>query len=284
MQYSGRSGSSSPPPHLRPAEPCLSSLEPLASGDAVRLLQLMAATVALRNDPRAWRQELLTGLNGVLGTRIAVAMILKNLAAAGRREAAEAAGGAAGGAAESENTGMPVVVSLFDAGFRLASYRSTFLHEFSTAPFRDPLFRAVLARVVDPSVQTFTALRADLVDEETWTRDPHMIAFRRAKSTGDAALSIQKSAEPGTAYALYVFHAPEEEVSGDTRRFEARDRTMLDSLHRGLNWLYRAEESTHHLTRATGLAAGAPDADLSVGGGHGAAGGVEDVAVGTHGA
>jgi len=106
-----------------PAEPGRGG-ECLASRDAVRLLQLMGVLGSLRNDARAWRQELLKSLMEALPAASAAAFVL--------------------GGWNGED--VPVVVSEFDAGFSSEAQRAAFVREFEAAAFGDPFSRVVLQR------------------------------------------------------------------------------------------------------------------------------------------
>jgi DNA-binding CsgD family transcriptional regulator len=80
---------------------------------------------------------------------------------------------------------------------------------------------------------------------------------------GDCLLSLQRGAERGEVYVLMAFRAavsapPEGGANPgiDVRaaaNFSPRERLLVDTLHRGLDWLYRAEETFHRLNRAAAL-------------------------------
>jgi hypothetical protein len=108
-----------------PAAPARAE-EYLMPRDAVGLLELMGVLGALRNDPRAWRLELLKGLIETLPAAGAAAFVLSGV---NGREA-------------------PAVVSQFEAGFRYEPQREAFVREFGVAAFGDPFSRIVLQRFV----------------------------------------------------------------------------------------------------------------------------------------
>jgi len=213
----------------------------LAPRDAVRLLQLMGVLGSLRSDPRAWRQELLNGLLQALPAATAAAFVLRGV------------------------TGPepPMVVSLFDAGFNSEPQRQAFLREFGAAAFHDPFSRLVLHRFVSQQLETLTCLRADLIDDPAWQGDVHVLTHRKASGMGDCVMSVRRGAERGAAYVLLAFRAavsapPEGGADPGVNimaaaRFGPRERMLIDILHRGLDWLYRAEDAAHRLNRATAL-------------------------------
>jgi DNA-binding CsgD family transcriptional regulator len=202
----------------------------------------MGAVGGLRNDPRSWRLELLGQLVQLLSANATCAFILKDLAP----------------------DAPPTVVSLFDFGFRIDAQRESFLQEYNTAPFRDIFSRRMIERYL-------TALRSDLVDDAAWYVDGHMQTFRRAFGTDDCLMSLQRSTDRSTTYALCAFRPLAESAAGpgtpgtpplhpagimdsaQALRFTARERVLLDLLHNGLRDIYRAEESMHRLTRADEL-------------------------------
>lgn len=215
--------------------------ELLTSRDVVALLQLMGTLASLRNDPRNWRLELLTGLNQLLQAAAGAAFILKHVNGDGA---------------------SPALVSLFDVGFKSDLQRQAFLKEFNTAPFRDPLSKGALERFVAQQLPTFTCLRSEMVDDRAWNADLHVHTYRKATGTGDCIISLHRGNERGAAYAIYLFRAAISEPSegaaapGEARagaRFGLRERLLLDTMHRGLDWLYRAEEATHKMNRASAL-------------------------------
>ncbi len=152
-----------------------------------------------------------------------------------------------------------MVVSLFDAGFKPGAHRQAFLQEFNTAPFRDPFSRRVLDRFIANRMETLTLLRSDVIDDRAWYIDAAVQPLRRAAGVDDCILSVHRGAERGIAYALCVFRplaapAPHDiDENMPPHRFLPRERTLLDALHSGLDRMYRSEESTHRLNRATEL-------------------------------
>ena len=119
-----------------PPDSASRAAEFLAPRDAVSLLQLMGVLGSLRNDPRAWRLELLNGLLTTLPAASAAAFILKGV----------------------DGEAPPLVVSLFEAGFNAEPQRQAFLREFNTAAFHDPFSRFALQRFVSQQLETFTCL------------------------------------------------------------------------------------------------------------------------------
>jgi DNA-binding CsgD family transcriptional regulator len=235
---------SPPPPIPHPSDPgappgpdAARLHEVLSARDVIRLLRLTGG-LASRNEPRSWRIKLLDGLLELFPATAAAAFILKNIVP-------EAA---------------PVVVSMFDTGFRAGPQRQAFLQEFNAAPFRDLFSRRALDRFITSKVETFTALRQDLLDDRAWLADPQHHALRAAAGVDDCALSLHRGSDRGTAYALYVFRAPAppalphaEPPPPLAARFGPRERTLLHALHAGLDPMFKAEESTHRLNRATEL-------------------------------
>ncbi len=203
----------------------------LAARDAVELLQLIASLAPFRSDPRAWRMELLSGLNGSLAAYASAAFVLRHV---------------------NGDSAAPTVASFFHAGFVSDTQGQAFVRQINSAPFRDPFSRAVLDRFSTGRFGTLTCLRSDVLDDKTWNADPHMLAYRRAAGCGDCLLSLERSAERGTAYALLAFK-PAGDSPGATPHFSPRERLLMDTLHRGLAGLYRGEESVQKLNRAAGL-------------------------------
>ena len=248
-------------------DPSPRSPDQLDAADAVRLLQLMAGVSSLRNDPKAWRTELLAGLNKLLGTTIAASLLIKNFNLAPRSAGERKSHTPRAPAEERDGTaaGNPIIACIVETGFKNAAQRQAFLHECNAIPFADPLFRGIRDRLLASDRETVTALRAELVDDATWQHSPRLIACRRATGVGDCAISLQNSAEPGTLYVLCAFlpaapeHAraqpaqPPPPAAAPPRRLGPREKLVLDTLHRGLLAIYKAEESSHRLSRATGL-------------------------------
>lgn len=213
----------------------------LSIRDTVALLRLMGVLGSVRNDPHNWRLELLMGLNNLLPATASIALALKGLAP--------------------DKT--PAIVSLVDAGFKSDAQRQACLHEFNTAPLADPLSRLVLEKFLEQTLETLTSRRADVVDAPTWMADRHVQIYRKPTGMGDCMLSLHRSAERGSAYGLVVFRAAitppgEGEVNPGTDvlaagAFGTRERLLLDTLHRGLDWLYRAEEATRKLNPGSTL-------------------------------
>lgn len=211
-----------------------------ASADTVKMLQLMGSLACLRNDPRAWRQELLGSINGLLPATASAAFILRGVRAGQ----------------------SPAIATHFDAGFPSTAHRQAYLREMNAAPFNDPLSRATLGAFTKASDSTLTLLRADVVSDAAWNADLHVLTHRRATGMDDVILSLHRGTEPGIAYALCVFRPmlsrPAEGSASpgkapSTGRFTPRERLLLDTMHRGLDWLYSAEESAHRVNHASAL-------------------------------
>ena len=198
--------------------------------DVTSLLRITGEVACLRDDPRTWRLALLTSLNQLLPAVASAAFILKNVAP----------------------DAPPLVVSLFDSGFKSESQRQIFLREFNTAPFRDPFFRACIDRFLETRPKCLTAIRKDFVDDERWYSSPHLEEFRRPANIDDALFSIHQADNRGDALVLCAFRAWE--GGAHPARFSPRERLILDALHNGLDWIYKAEEATQRLTRASALA------------------------------
>jgi DNA-binding CsgD family transcriptional regulator len=188
---------------------------------------------------------MLSGLNELLHSVAGAAFILRL--------------GEAGGAA-----GMPVLVSLFDVGFRSDEQRQVFLREFNTAPFRDPFSRAAIEKFAGQRSPTLTFRRSELIDDRAWQADRHVQEYRRPMGTGDCLFSLHRGTDRHLAYAILLFKpAPCMVAEGRpgpgtalhaAARFSGRDRVLLDTLQRGLDWLYRIEETAHaKLNRASAL-------------------------------
>lgn len=253
MSQPPRFSSSSPPPAASTGAYSgqATDTEWLASPDVVKLLRVFTGLATMRNDPRSWRVKLLDQVIELLPATAASAFILKNVVP----------------------EAPPVVVSLFDAGFKPGSQRQAFLQEFNTAAFRDLFSRRALDRFISSRAETFTAFRSDLVDERSWIAEPQVHALRLSAGVEDCLLSLHRGTDRGTAYALYVFRAParhhaltgatgggggaggggDAPVADVPARFGQRERALLHALHAGLDGMFRAEESTHRLNRATEL-------------------------------
>ncbi|HVT82104.1 MAG TPA: LuxR C-terminal-related transcriptional regulator [Phycisphaerae bacterium] len=212
----------------------------IAPPDAVQFLQLMGALGSLRNDPRAWRQELLGGINRILPASVSAAFILRGI----RAESA------------------PAIATHFDAGFQSHIQRQAFFREINTAPLQDPLGRFALRRFVSGGAPTLTFVRSDAIDDDGWNSDLHVLTHRKASGMDDCLVSIHRAAEPATAYVLCVLRAAVSRGSegaaagGKTApppRFGPRERLLVDTLHRGLDWLYSGEETAHRLNQASAL-------------------------------
>jgi len=213
----------------------------LAARDAVRLLQLMGSLAQARSDPRMWRIELLQGAAEILGAFAAGSFTLKGV--------------------NGDTSGL-TVVSFLEAGLKQESHQQAFLREFNNAPFRDPLSRVCLERFTTQRLGTLTCLRSELVDDDIWNADPHVQAFRKPTGTGDCILSLRRGGERGTCHALMAFRplppvapaqGPAAPPGRHEMRFGPRERLLLDTLHRGLESIYRSEEATQKLSRASGL-------------------------------
>lgn len=203
-------------------------LDRLHLRDVAPLLRLMGELACLRNDPRSWRLALLGMLNQLLPAVASAAFIIKNI---------------------SPET-PPIVVSIFDAGFKIEAHRQAFLREFNAAPFRDPFAKLLLTRMYESrlSAGVMTALRSDLVDDETWQSSSHVQEYRRPAHLGDYLLSVHPNSDRSHAMIIAAFKSRD-----DSLGFSPRDRMLVDTLHAGLDWMYRAEEATHRLNRASAL-------------------------------
>jgi len=212
----------------------------LAQEEFVQILHLMGRLGSVRNDPRAWRLELLAGLLRILPGRGAAVFVLRNVGPGT----------------------IPEVVTHFDAGFQSEIQRQAFLREIHAAPMQDPLGQLAIRRFVAEGLKTLTLVRSDAVDEEKWNNNLHVLTYRRASGTDDCVISLHRSAgSEGTVYAIYAMGAPasrrtEGSVQSDMRRtsrFGMRERTLVDMLHRGVDWLYTSEEGAHRLNQASAL-------------------------------
>jgi DNA-binding CsgD family transcriptional regulator len=210
----------------------------VAARDAVRLLQMMGTLTQARSDPRAWRVELLQRLCEILVAAAAAAFTLKGV------------NGDAAGLA---------VVSFLEAGFKSEAQQQAFMREFNEAPFHDPLSHACLERFTSERLSALTCLRSEVCGDEIWNANPHVQNYRRATGTGDCILSLHRGIERGTCHALMAFKPLSDEAAAafvpgrPGPRFVPRDRLLLDTLHRGLESIYRSEEATQKLNRASGL-------------------------------
>jgi DNA-binding CsgD family transcriptional regulator len=207
----------------------------LESRDITGLLHLMAELACLRNDPRRWRIEALTALMRMLPATAAAAFVLRVPI-----EDAEA---------------PPAVISIFDLGFKKAGEHQAFLDEFNESPFQDPLSRRALAAARSSDRRTITVLRHELIDDGEWYSSPSVERYRRAAHIDDCVMSIHRAGAPGPAaepgqimMVLAAFRG-----WNDPARFAGRDRLLMDSLHQGLEWLFRVEEKLQRVTRATAL-------------------------------
>ncbi len=202
----------------------------LLLSDVTELLRLTGEVACLRDDPRTWRLTLLASLNQLLPAAVSAAFILKNVAP----------------------DAPPLVVSLFDSGFKSEAQRQSFLREFNTAPFRDPFFRTCIDRFLETRPKCLTAIRKDFVDDDRWYSSPHLEEYRRSANLDDALFSIHEANNRSDALVLCAFRAWE--GGPHPARFAPRERLILDALHNGLDWIYKAEEATQRLTRASALA------------------------------
>jgi len=210
-----------------PIAPGLERFDSLEISDVTRLLHISGEVACLRDDPRTWRLTLLASLNQVLPAAVSAAFILKNVVP----------------------DVTPLVVSLFDSGFKSEAHRQVFLREFNTAPFRDPFFRLCIDRFLETRPKCLTAIRSDLVPDEKWYASHHIEEYRRPANTDDSLFSIVQTANRGDALVLCAFRS-----WGDLSRFGPRERAIIDTLHNSLDWIYHAEEATYRLTRASALA------------------------------
>jgi DNA-binding CsgD family transcriptional regulator len=212
----------------------------LSTRDAVSLLELACVAGAVRRDPREWRLELLTGICRLLTASVAAAFIVRQFDT------------------------DPDVTTILDVGFKSDHHKKAFHEEFGTAPFGDPLSRAALAHVRANRPETYTCIRADHVTDTAWTSHPHVQTHRRRSALGDCALSIHRSSDKSTAYILAAFrHAFTEPAPGSpapgtdvaaASRFSARERVLLDALHRGIGTFYLTEEAVRRSEPSIALA------------------------------
>lgn len=208
----------------------------IAVGDVVNLLQLLATLGSARVDQRTWHQKLLNGIMQLLEASSAAALILKDV-----------------------DGGQFTVVSLFDQGFQTNERRHTFRREFQTKPLQDPLSRLAWDRYISLCLDTFTSLRNDLVDDNVWNDDTHVLKYRKPTGTGDCVLSLHRGTN-GYTHALYAFRPIVDEATDGgmpsgmdlkaATRFRPRERLLLDTLHRGLERLYHVEANAYLLGRA----------------------------------
>jgi DNA-binding CsgD family transcriptional regulator len=200
-----------------------------------------------RNDPRQWRIDLLASLIDLLHASAGAAFILRLGEGPARGPAAP-----------------PALISLFEMGFKSEEQRQAFLHEFNTAPFLDPFFRAALEKFTADRLSTLTLRRPDLIEDRLWRMHPHVQTHRRAMGMGDCLLSLHRASERHRIHAILMFKpcpslAPGAgPLAGAALQaglcFTNHDRQLLDILQHGLDWLYRAEESAHaKLNRASAL-------------------------------
>ena len=210
----------------------------LAQPDTVALLHLMGTLGSLRSDPRAWRQEMLAGINRLLPASASAAFILRE-ATSGR---------------------LPEVTTHFDVGFQSHHQRQAFVHEINTAPLHDPLGKLALRRFVAGIGPTITLTRLDAIDDAGWNSDLHVLTHRRASGMDDCLISMHRAAQPGVAQVICAFRAAVSHGSegGMGRkpaltRFGPREKLLIDTLHRGLDSLYSAEENAHRLNHASAL-------------------------------
>jgi DNA-binding CsgD family transcriptional regulator len=210
----------------------------LAPRDALQLVELASLVGFARQDPRAWRMELLAGVNRVLAAAASAAFILR--------------------LAEPS----PSVVSMIDTGFKADEQRSAFSREFQQAPFRDPQAHRAIEHFLGQQLDTFTCLRADMIPDGDWHANVHVLTHRRPTGMGDCLLSLHRATDRSTAYALLVFRtavsepppgAPPGADIVAASRFSTRERLLLDTLHRGIDGIYRAEESARRVTPAAAL-------------------------------
>jgi Bacterial regulatory proteins, luxR family len=216
----------------------------LVLGDVAGLLEIAGRLALLRDQPRKSRLELLAAVNAILAASASAAFSLlgpPNMKADLR---------------------PPNVALLLEAGFTSDLQRDAFFQEFNTAPFADPLSKAALSQFSSGEMETVTHLRSDLVDDKTWDSDPHVVKYRQPTDTNDCIISLHRSAKR-RIHAIIAFKpapkAQEEGLAGSNgagkpERFGPRDRALLDTLHRGVAWLYRFQEPVLNLDRSIGLA------------------------------
>lgn len=226
-----------PSPHSKPANdpPPAEGASSLGLGDAVQLIRLGLQAAPHRNDPRAWRIEVLEGLLRALPAAGAAAFVLKGV---GPETA-------------------PVIASMVEAGFKGEAQRQAFRQEFNAAGFRDLFSRRALHEFAIGRQETLTLLRSQMVPDHAFHADAHTHAFRTAVGVDDCVMSMSRGAEMGSVYVLKVFRPLP--YGGDAghgalaQRFAGRERTVLEALHQGLTSIYRVEESTQRLSRAAEL-------------------------------
>ena len=209
----------------------------VATGDAVALIELVSVVSSVRQEPRAWRMELLSGMSRLLHAPVCAALMLRDLH-------------------------EPIVTGIVVSGFRSDGHRQAFHDEFGSAPFRDPFSKLALEKFVSQRRDTLTVLRADLVDDGAWGHDVHVLTHRRGSGLGDCALSLHRARERTSAYVLCAFRhvqsdrapgAPPGGAQSGASRFGARERVLLHALHSGIAGFYRAEESSRRTLPTTSL-------------------------------
>jgi DNA-binding CsgD family transcriptional regulator len=211
----------------------------LSQRDALQLVELAGLVGFARTDPRAWRMELLSGINSIFHAAASVAIIARDLGQS------------------------PSVISMIEVGLKSEEQRAALTREFNAAPFGDPLSRKALERFNAQKLDMLTCLRGELVDDPAWQSDPHVLTYRKGTGMGDCMLSLFRATERGAAFALIVFRAAVSEPPPGSAapgtdvvsagRFGPRDRLLLDTLHRGIEGIYRAEESARRVTPAASL-------------------------------
>ena len=232
-------GASVSPPAIRAPASLTFTNQVFDTGDAVALLQLIAALQIKRVGEQSWRKDLLDRIIALLAASSAAALILRG-----------------------NTIKPPTVLSLFDRGFKSAEQRQAFWREFQTKPLQDPHSRLAWDYLLSRGLDTFTCLRSDFVDDATWYNDGHVLTYRRPSHVDDCLLSFHRGTG-NCIYALYAFRPFVNKVDeGATTagidltasgRFRARDRLLLDTLHRGLGSLYRSELSAQALRCASEL-------------------------------
>jgi DNA-binding CsgD family transcriptional regulator len=208
----------------------------LEAKDITGLMHLMAELACVRDDPRRWRIEALAGMARMLPAVAAGAFIIRL-----NRE---------------DPAGVPTVASIFDFGFKGPAEHEAFLTEFNDAPFRDPLSKRALEAVQRSDRRTITVLRRDVVEDGEWYGSSNVERFRRLARVDDCVLSVHRfccGSAGGSKGEPLIMVLAAFRGWGDPARFTARERQLVDSLHEGFEWLYRAEETLQRVTRATAL-------------------------------
>lgn len=202
-----------------------SEISQLSLTDVARLLRIMGEIATVRSDPRRWRMLLLGEMNQLLQASASAAFIVRDVV-----------------------PGIPpLVVSVFDSGFKQESQRQAFLHEYNVSPFNDPLSRAALEGYMHSGGRASTSLRGELVSDAAWYGAAEVVEHRRAAGIDDCVFSIHAGADRTQAFVLCAFRP------WGASPFGQRERVLLETMHTAVEALYRSEEATGRLSRAAEL-------------------------------